>query len=92
LSWQLCLLNRGKLHSRCDGVGTTLKPCTLYPQQRTLGRSRVMAALPKADKARDIAGRAVQHRREFLKIGYQACVDQQAIEAARFGPIGAAVK
>jgi len=51
-----------------------------------------MAALPKADKARDIAGRAVQHRREFLKIGYQACVDQQAIEAARFGPIGAAVK
>ena len=48
--------------------------------------------VPKAEKARDIAAHAVQHRREFLKIGYQACVDQQAIEAARFGPIGAAVK
>jgi hypothetical protein len=31
-------------------------------------------------------------RREFLKIGYQACIDQHAIEAARFGSIGAAVK
>jgi hypothetical protein len=36
--------------------------------------------------------RAVQRRRAFLKVGYQACVDQHAIEAARFGPIGAAVK
>jgi hypothetical protein len=27
-----------------------------------------------------------------LKIVYQACVDQHAIEAARFGSIGAAVK
>ena len=54
--------------------------------------SRVMAALCKKQTKRDIAAHAVQHRREFLKIGYQACVDQQAIEAARFGPIGAAVK
>jgi hypothetical protein len=36
--------------------------------------------------------RAVQRRREFLKIVYQACVDQHAIEAARFGSIGTAVK
>jgi len=31
-------------------------------------------------------------RREFLKIGYQACVDQHAIEAARLGSVGAAVE
>src|SRR5215469_15881393 len=33
---------------------------------------------------------AVQRRCD-LKIGYQACVDQHAIEAARFGSISAAV-
>jgi len=75
--------------ARISASGRTLRNVRFTPESRHwLSVSGCPLSANSAKSGLD----QVQCRCEFLKIGYQACVDQHAIEAACFSSIGAAVK